>query len=740
MTDSVAPSPTVRPVTPRNPIVVGLVAFALLLTLLQYAGLLPAWLHRLPEQFVPPLAVWLDAIFNFVKEDLHLLDLTRFLTGILQWMIDATSNILFGKRRWPNFEPIPWTSIAAVAGVVGYYLGGWRLAALGAGTFVWTALIGQWEIAMETMSVLVVAAPLAFVIGLLLGIWSWKSKAVENALMPILSLLQTIPFFTYLLPAVIFFKVGPTAGAVATTIYAIPPMILMTALGLKKVSPEVVEAGKMSGCSRWQMLRHVYIPSARTEILVGVNQVIMLSLAMVVLTAFIGMPGLGAKLLAMMGSFKLGRSLEIGITIVLLAVMLDRLSKAWVVKQPVHHEKGIGWLTRHKYLVMAVVAFFGFMILAQFWEILAEIGRRQHFSQGRALNAYVKDDLLQNPVLKGVTNFIRVVMNNYVLIPFRNFLLSIPMPAFIALVVAFAWSMAGRKQALIALAFFLWVAFSGWWDRSVITIYYVLTSTAVAALIAIPLAVWGAGPPAQRIDFSQGINMSVVVGVISLLFRRIVILAAAMLVAGVLRYILWSWGLFGEAEELGISYEIVFWIIFAAAFYVIWYYLGQMLRDQFLLLAADTAQTFPSFVYLLPAIMLFSITPVAVLFAIMIFAMVPLIRYTIEGLRNVPPEMLESADMSGATRMQKLWTVQFPLALPTMAVGFNQALMFAFFMTMIAAYIGTIDLGQELQRTLAGTDLGKNFVLGLNVAFMALTFDLVINKWAGDKKKVLGLG
>ena len=719
--------------------VYGLLGFALILTLTRYAGLLPDWLHRLPQQFIPPTASWLDTIFNFIRDDLHLIDFTRFLTGILQWLIDVSSNIFYGKRRWPNFDGIPWTSIAAVAGVVGYYLGGWRLALLGAGTFIWTALIGQWEIAMETLSVLAVAAPLAFILGLLLGIWSWKSKRVELALTPILSLLQTIPFFTYLLPAVIFFKVGPTAGAVATTIYAIPPMILMTTLGLKQVSPEIVEAGKMSGCSRWQMLRHVYLPSARTEILVGVNQVIMLSLAMVVLTAFIGMPGLGAKLLAMMGSFKLGRSMEIGVTIVLVAVMLDRLSKAWVVKQPVHFEKGTSWFVRHKYFVLSLVAFFGFMLIARFWDIAAEIGRGQDFSQGRALDSYVKNDLLQNPVLKAVTYGIRVFMNNYVLIPFRNFLLSIPMPAFIAIVVAFAWYMAGRKQALFALAFFTWVALSGWWDRSVITIYYVLTSTAVAALIAIPLAVWGASPPAQRIDFSRGFNTALVIGLISLVFRRSVIFAASMIVAGVARYILWTLGVFGDAEELGVSYVIVYWLIFAVSFYVFWRFLGQMLRDTFLLLAADTAQTFPSFVYLLPAIMLFSITPIAVLFAIMVFAMVPLIRYTIEGLRNVPLEMLESSDMSGATRAQKLWHVQFPLALPTMAVGFNQALMFAFFMTMIAAYIGTVDLGQELQRTLAGTDLGKNFVLGLNVAFMALSFDLVINKWAADKKKILGL-
>jgi glycine betaine/proline transport system permease protein len=161
--------------------------------------------------------------------------------------------------------------------------------------------------------------------------------------------------------------------------------------------------------------------------------------------------------------------------------------------------------------------------------------------------------------------------------------------------------------------------------------------------------------------------------------------------------------------------------------------------SQRLLLVCDTAQTFPSFVYLIPAIMLFGITDIAVIFSILIFAMVPLIRYTIEGLRTVPPEVIEAAEMSGATRMQKLVNVELPLALPTMAVGFNQAIMFAFFMVIIAAFIGTQDLGQELQRTLAGTDLGKNFVLGICVSLMALTFDLTILKWSSDRKKMLGL-
>ena len=634
-----------------------LVGVAIVLTALQYLGFLPAALHRLPEALVPNFAYYLDALFNFVKEDLGLIHLTRWLTGLLQVVLDTTANLLFGKRRWPNLGPIPWTAIAASMAVLGYYLGGWKMAALVAVTFCWTALVGQWKIAMETMSVLVVAAPTAFVIGLSLGIAAWKSPAFDRALKPILSVLQTLPFFTYLLPAVIFFKVGPTAGAVATTIYAIPPMILMTTLGLQKVSPEVVEAGHMSGCTKFQLLRHVYLPSARTEILVGVNQVIMLCLAMVVLTAFIGMPGLGAKLLAMMGSFKLGRSFEIGVTIVLLAVTLDRMSKAWVVKQPEHFERGTPWWKRHVMFLLALGAFVFFCIVAQFVEVASEIGRKQSMSVGKELDVGIKW-FLNIEWVKATTHFLRAFVNVQILIPFRNFLLSIPTPAFILLITAFALWLGGRRQAVTALIFFSLVALSGWWDRSVITLYSVISAVTIAMLLGLPIAIFAA-----RTDK-------------------------------------WS---------------------------------------QRLLLVCDTAQTFPSFVYLIPAIMLFGITDIAVIFSILIFAMVPLIRYTIEGLRTVPPEVIEAAEMSGATRMQKLVNVELPLALPTMAVGFNQAIMFAFFMVIIAAFIGTQDLGQELQRTLAGTDLGKNFVLGICVSLMALTFDLTILKWSSDRKKMLGL-
>lgn len=620
--------------------------------------ILPDFLIRVPEWAVLPYDVWLQTLFDFVKDDLGLIHVTRGISAVLEYLLDITANLLYGKRRWPNFEPIPWTAIAGAAAVIGYWLGGWKLAALAGGTFVWVALIGQWKLAMQTMSVIVVAAPVAFLLGLVLGIFAWKSPRFERFLMPILSILQTLPFFTYLLPAVIFFKVGPTAGCVATIIYAIPPMVLMTSLGLKKVSPEVVEAGNMAGSTRWQMLRHVYLPAARTEILVGVNQVIMLCLAMVVLTAFIGMPGLGAKLLSLMNSLKLGRSFEIGVTIVLIAVTLDRLSKAWVVKQPEHFERGASWFTRHKFLVTGIAVFVGFIIVAQFVQVADHITRDQELSMGKEIDTVIRA-ALANDTVTAITDWLRWFLITWVLIPFRNALLWLPTSSVLLVMAAAGYAVGGRKSAMLAFTFFGVIALTGWWDRSIITLYAVMSAVALAVLIGLPLGIAAARNP--------------------------------------------KW-----ADPI--------------------------------LLACDTMQTFPSFIYLIPAIMLFSVNDVAVVFAILIFATVPLTRYTIEGMRAVPEELIEAADMAGATRHQKLMNVQLPLALPTMAVGFNQAIMFAFFMVIIAAFIGTQDLGQELQKTLAGNDLGKNFVLGMCVALMALTFDHIIMRWSNDRRKKLGVG
>ena len=656
---------------------IGIAFLAVAFVLLVLKPVLPTVLDRLPI-WSEAWAAYLDAAFSWLQNDLGLINVTRTIAGWFGFMIDAAANILYGKSRWPRLEPIPWSVIAATSAVLGWYLGGWKLALLAGGTFTYAALMGQWKWTMEMMSVIVIAVPFGFGIGLLLGIAAWRWKRVESALRPILAVLQTLPFYSYLLPAVIFFKVGPTAAVVATIVYAIPPMILMTNVGLRKVPAEVVEAGQMSGCTRWQMLRSVYLPTARTEILVGLNQVIMLCLAMVVLTAFIGMPGLGAKLLAMMNSFKLGRSLEIGITIVLVAVTLDRLSKAWVTKQPVHFEKGTPWWETHKFLLIGVATFVGMWLLSllaarvpnvntedlrilnipqYLVSVLDEVARKQSLSMGSEIDDLIKGFLAWQPVT-ATTELLRYIFNVWILIPTEQALLYVPTFGLIAAVTGGAWLLGGWRPAAIAALFFTLVAVLGWWDRAMLTLHSVITATLLAMLIGMPLAV-----------------------------------AAARSDRGAQRAIFWC----------------------------------------------DTFQTFPSFVYLLPAIMLFGITPVTVILSILIYTMVPVIRYTVEGLRGVPTEMTEAADMSGATRQQKLWKVQFPLAMPTIAVGLNQALMFSFFMVIIAAFIGTRDLGQEMQRTMAGTQLGKNFTLGFSVVLMALAFDIAINAWAERRRKALGL-
>jgi glycine betaine/proline transport system permease protein len=630
-----------------------LLALAVLLTLAK--SLLPEGLIRPPEWLVQPFADWINAAFYFLQNDLGLMALTRAFSDVVEWLLDVTANLLYGKSRWPNIGPIPWVVIAATAFMAGYALKGWRLAALSGGTFVWIALMGQWKWAMETLSVIVVAAPFSVALGLFMGVLAWRSPRFERVLNPILNIAQSLPHFAYMIPVVVFIGVGAKAGAIVTIIFSVPPMIRMTLLGLKKVPEEVVEAGKMAGATRCQLLTRVRIPTARSEILIGVNQVIMQCLAMVVLASFIGMPGLGQKLLQLLQALKIGLSVEIGITIVLLAVTLDRLSKAWALRLPEHGTPSAIWLQRHRLLVIWLALCLAGFVLAYFVPYLHEVDRKQALSVAGPVDALM-DQIIR--LIAPVTAWLRWFLITWVLIPMRDAYLWLPFTAVLALLAAIGWAVGGVRSALVCLAYFGLIALSGWWDRAMITVYMVNISVLIAALIGLPLGIWAARKP---------------------------------------------------------------------------------VRAERILLICDTAQTFPSFIYLIPVIMLFGVNDVAVVAAVVVFAAVPIVRYTIEGLSNVPTELIEAAEMSGATRRQTLWKVRLPMALPTMLVGANQSVMFSLFMVIIAAFIGTQDLGQEMQRALSSTDVGKGLVLGFAVAFMGLMTDHLINRWSNERRRALGL-
>lgn len=634
------------------------IALALVLAavvLVVFRNVLPPALLRVPESLVLPFADVINVIFAFARDDLGLMTATRAFSDAVEFCLDVTANLLYGKSRWPRLGPIPWVVIAATFAVIGYALAGWRLAMISGGTFVWIAVMGQWKWAMETLSVIVVAAPLSIVIGLAVGTLAWRSRFAERIINPLLNIAQSMPHFAYMIPVVVFIGVGPKAGAIVTVIFSVPPMIRMTLLGLRAVSPEIIESGKMSGATRWQLMTRVRLPAARTELLIGVNQVIMQSLAMVVLASFIGMPGLGQKLLQLLQALKIGLSVEIGITIVLLAVVLDRLSKAWAVKQPEHHAPGASWVQRHRFWVIwAGLVALG-LGLAALHPYFIEVDRKQALSLAGPIDNLVGGFI---DMISPVTDWLRWFLITWVLIPVRDAFLWLPTSAVLVLLAGIGWRIGGARSALICLAFILPIALSGWWDRAMITVYTVTVSVALALIIGVPLGIFGASKPVRAERF---------------------------------------------------------------------------------LLICDTLQTFPSFIYLIPVVMLFGVNDVAVVAAVMVFATVPIIRYTIEGLRNIPPEIVESAEMSGSTKGQILWHVKLPLAVPTLVVGANQSIMFALFMVIIAAFIGTQDLGQEMQRALSSTDVGKGLVLGFAVAFMGMMTDHLITRWSETRKHALGM-
>lgn len=211
-----------------------------------------------------------------------------------------------------------------------YALGKWRLSLFVAAALIVIGAMQYWEQTMITLSLVVTATLFSLLAGIPLGILKAHSKTVAHMLDPLLDFMQTMPLFVYLIPAVLFFSIGNVPGVVATFIFASPPAVRLTSLGIEQISPELMEAGQAFGASRWQQLMKVEIPLAMPSIMMGINQAIMLSLSMVVVASMIGAEGLGQEVLRGIMRLKVGQGIASGLAIVLLAMILDRLTrKAW---------------------------------------------------------------------------------------------------------------------------------------------------------------------------------------------------------------------------------------------------------------------------------------------------------------------------------------------------------------------------------------------------------------------------
>lgn len=229
---------------------------------------------------------------------------------------------------------IPWWVYLILVFFIGWKLGKklsrgiiYTLAMLFIGLF------NLWDLMIETLSIVIAAVIISLIIGFPIGILLSKSNRADKIIRPVLDTMQTMPVFIYLIPAVIFFGLGKAPAVLATTIYAVVPLIRLTNHGIKMVDAEVVEAAKAFGSTSWQTLIKVQIPQALPTIMTGVNQTIMMAMSMVVTTSMIGVNGLGMEVLIGVQRMELGRGLIAGIAVVILAIILDRLTQGLVKKE-----------------------------------------------------------------------------------------------------------------------------------------------------------------------------------------------------------------------------------------------------------------------------------------------------------------------------------------------------------------------------------------------------------------------
>jgi glycine betaine/proline transport system permease protein len=240
--------------------------------------------------------------------------------------------------------PPAWLLIAIFVGL-GLWRIGARFAAFTAVSFILIVLTGFWEQTVVTLGLTFSATLISLMLGIPLGIWAAKSERVATTIRPILDFMQTMPAFVYLIPAAMLFGLGRVPGIIATVIFAMPPAVRLTNLGIRQVNKEIIEAGQSFGCNSRQLLFKVQLPNAMPSIMAGVNQTIMMALSMVIIASMVGAGGLGNDVLASIQRLDIGLGFESGMAVVLLAIILDRITESFGTKQTDKANSLISWVS-----------------------------------------------------------------------------------------------------------------------------------------------------------------------------------------------------------------------------------------------------------------------------------------------------------------------------------------------------------------------------------------------------------
>ncbi|MGK3952031.1 ABC transporter permease [Microbacterium sp. I2] len=269
------------------------------------------------DGFRIPVGDWIETGVDWLRDNLD--GLFDVITVVVRFLVDGLTDVLVAT---------PMPLMIAVFALIGWLLRSWQMALGTVGAFLLIVAMDLWIPTLQTLSLVLVATLVALVIAIPLGIWSARNDTARAILKPVLDFMQTMPAFVYLIPAITFFSIGVVPGLVATVIFALPPGVRLTELGIRGVDSETVEAGQAFGATPGQILRGIQLPLATPTIMAGVNQVIMLALSMAVLAGIVGADGLGKIVVQSVSTVNLALGVEAGLGVVIIAVYLDRVTAA----------------------------------------------------------------------------------------------------------------------------------------------------------------------------------------------------------------------------------------------------------------------------------------------------------------------------------------------------------------------------------------------------------------------------